>query len=564
MLHFIFKNIRKLPESFKNSFIFQSTSFTLWYWDIKRNKYYVHLKNNDYFDFSFAEEKEDLEFFKSLLHPEDKTKYISYAEEQIKSSSLEYENTYRIFSPKKQAYIWIKSVGIIKRDKQGRAVRITGSQTDITETKLLEEKLIKTAYYDELTGLPNYENFKLYFEELSNEIKDRSSLLYIDIKNFNMINSVYGYGSGDVILKEVGKKIKKFFSEGTRVCRYHSDKFLVLVTEHKSDEQLEKELEDLYSSIHDMNILGFKEIQISLHVGIAKYKKDAICFSDLLRSADIALNVGKTHKKRVYEFYDISMLKEIIHKTNIVNQLDSGFADEEFYMVYQPIVDCNNMKILGVEALIRWENSRYGNIPPNKFIDIAESSGQIMKLECWIVENVFSNFYKFEFLRDEGSFISINLSTKGLINHEIEEFVISLSERFRVDLKKIQFEITETVLMEDINEKIIILNKIKDLGCSIALDDFGSGFSSLNYLDKLPVQKIKLDKELIDNVENSEKTRALCRNLIKLAHNLNLKIIAEGVEDKGQLEILKNMDCDSIQGYFYSKPVSIQEINKLI
>lgn len=566
MLSKLFNLIRQMVLFHRNSLILENGNFGIWYWNIKKKKYFVDLKNNDYFDFIYEQQKPDLEYFKSLLHPEDKEKYFLNLDRHLQSEKPRYESIYRLFANKKNEYVWIKSTGIIKRDKKGNPLLMAGTHADITDAKILEEKLQKAAYFDDLTGLPNYENLKLYFEQLDDSIKNNSRLVYFDISDFKSINSVYGYGVGDSLLISVREKIQKIFSNNNLVCRYHSDKFLVLVTDFKDNAELIKDLFSTYESIKQINVLGFKEIRLDLCTGIAKYKDDAISFPDLLRCSDIALNYckkSKKSKKSDFNFFDIAMLKEIMYKNNIVYQLDTGLADGEFYMLYQPIVQIESMKMIGMEALVRWENGRHGNIPPNKFIDIAESSGQIAKLEYWILENIFSIFNRFEVLETKDSFISINLSTKGIINHDIEKLVIFLSEKYRVNLDKIQFEITETVLMEDISEKISEMDKMKKLGCTFALDDFGTGFSSLNYLDKLPVEKIKLDKELIDNIESSEKTKKLCENLITLAHNLNMKVIAEGVENQKQLEILKAMKCDCIQGYIFSKAISIHEINEL-
>lgn len=286
-------------------------------------------------------------------------------------------------------------------------------------------------------------------------------------------------------------------------------------------------------------------------------------FNVLLKSADIAMHFVKKNGKNGYKFFNNKIYTELSKIFSLRKGLKKALKDDEMYVVFQPIISLSDYKMHEMESLIRWNSKKLGFVPPNEFISLAETTKQIIPIGKFVLEEVFK---KIRNLLDAGydDFkIAVNLSELQLRNKVIIQDFKEFMEKYDVSLKYIKIEITESVLMKSYNENLIILNEIKKLGASIALDDFGTGYSSLNYLTKLPIDILKIDRSFIVDLMSSEKSRCIVKNIINLSHELGIEVIAEGVEEIEQVNYLKSINCDKIQGYYFSKPECFEKVKEL-
>lgn len=546
------EEIKKNYERYK--LILESSNDSIWDWDIKNNSYFISVKENDLFSY----DKKDLDFlnfWKELLHPDDKDKAIQVLESFIVGKENTYENTYRI-KMKNGLYYWIHSSGFAQRDEFGKITRIAGYHKNISKKVELEEQLYKATYYDSLTKLPNKNKIKKNFNKIliSKQNKTKIAFIYIDIDNFNYINNTLGYKIGNELIKEVASSLKKHYGDSHYIARLNSDKFLVLFINYENIPTLKKEVKNLVEIFRNLPFSKEQKTYVSISVGVSLYKEHGDEFYDLLKYSDTALYFAKLSGKDRYVFYENKMIEDVYNPMYLTNQIRQAFEKNEFQMHYQPIIDVNTGLMVGAEALIRWNHSSKGFISPQDFIPIAETSGQIVKIEYWVIEEVCKQIKKWIKLNFKLPFISVNLSAKGLIEKDLVSYLTIMLEKYNISSIDIELEVTETALIHNMKHSLIVLNQLKEKGFNISLDDFGVGYSSLNYLKILPIDKVKLDKSLIDSIDKNKKDDTLLKHIIELAHAMDLKVVAEGVETSEQSNLLKSMNCDYIQGYYYGKP----------
>ena len=424
----------------------------------------------------------------------------------------------------------------------------------------METKLFNLAYYDSLTRLPNKEmlikdfNKVIKYSLSDGEIK--LAFFLIDIDNFGYINSFLGYEEGNIVIKRFAEFLLTRYPDDL-VSRVNADEFLVLYKYKSSLSNIEIETKKLLQTIRDYNFINEYEVKLTASIGVSVYKNHGEGFYDLLKNADIALYSAKKCGKDSFKIYQEYMESNVFHYVELDNQIRLGLLKKEFQMYYQPIVDVQTGFVAGLEALIRWNHGKKGYVAPGEFLHIAEETGRIVILEQWIIEDVFKQAKAWCNKGEISIFISINLSPKGLIQNNLDEFLDKMLKKYKVNPKIIKFEVTETAMIEDVSNSIHLLNTLVEKGFNVSLDDFGTGYSSLNYLRNLPITEVKLDKSFIDSILERKKDMILVESIIKLCHKFNLKVIAEGVEFEEQVRLLKNMGCDYIQGYYYGKPMNV-------
>ena len=529
----------------------------LWFWDLVKNTYRVTFQDKEIFPESVKPGEETIDLWKSLIHPED----IGLVEENIqnflKHKEGIYENTYRV-KGKKGEYHWIYSRGVGKTDDEGNIIQLAGSHTDITQQVELNDKLYRMAYYDSLTKLPNGEKARNHFTDLVNkteEGKDPSfALVYVDIDHFSYINNTRGYEEGNLVLQEMAEFLREFLGDKVFLARISADEFIIMVQGYGEEVLLRRQILKYTKAFAKTKFGSAKDLALTCSVGVAIYPRDGSDYDALIQRANIALYSAKNNGKNQCMFYKEEMSQKAYQLIDQMQQIKKGIENEEFHMVYQPIVDASRGMIKGLEALIRWNHPYRGFVSPGEFIPIAEESRQITAIEKWILEDVHQQCaqWKKEDLMPE--FVSINLSGRGLIEGGLIESLKNLSKKYDVDPSEIELEITETAVMNCMSTAIKSLGELKDLGYRLALDDFGTGYSSLNYLNQLPFDRVKLDRSFIKDIDRSERQQFIVKAIITLCHNLETEVIAEGVERQTQQVILKKMHCDYIQGYLYGRP----------
>ena len=522
----------------------------IWEWDINKNLYSIVFNKQK--NFSVIDDK-SIEAWKVLLHEKDRKHFDENLDIFLKCGEGIYENTYRVLD-KDGGYRWIYSRGIGLKDKSGKIVRMAGSHTDITQELELNEKLYRRAYYDQLTNLPNGEKNKIDFIKLKRIGLGKATFIYIDIDYFSYINNTRGYDIGDKLLREQADFLNQIIVGDYILSRINADEFLIILKDLGEEKSLEKELSRILNSIREKVFLDKYGLHLTCSMGVSIYPDHGDNYNELVKKANIALHSAEKSGRDQYKIYTDRMDDQMYNTFDIVQQIRKGIENEEFYLVYQPIVNAKNGRRKGLEALVRWNHPFKKNISPAEFIPIAEESSQINPLEKYILESVFKDCERWKKHEKMPDFVSINLSAKGVLDNGIIDFLKKILEKYRVLPWEIELEITETAMMDSMDKTLEVLKKLKNLGFKLALDDFGTGYSSLNHLNSFPFDTVKLDKSFIDKLSGERRDKLIVESIIKLCHNMELDVVAEGVETKEQEEILKHMNCDYIQGYLYGKP----------
>lgn len=538
----------------------------IWDWDVQKNKMYISNQGIKILGYEDSELKYNIETWKSLLHPEDKSNAIKMLDDYLNKIINTYISTYRLKS-KNGDYKWILSKAQAIWDINGKPIRVVGSHKDITEQKRNEEKVLNLAYYDLITGLPNRAMFE---KQLSSQIlkakqaNEQCALLYFDLDDFKNVNDTLGHSYGDILLKMVSKEFRKYKKEGYTLARLGGDEFGLIVSEIKQLGELHNLASMILNSLEKPWILNEQEFYISTSIGIAVFPNHGEDSETLLRNADTAMYCAKEAGKKGYKIYKEEMYTQKMEFINMKKSLRYGVKNKEFILNYQPVIDLKNNRIISSEALIRWNHPIKGLIPPINFINLAEKTGIIKEIGKWTLETACKQ-NKFWIEKGYSPIkISINMSAIEFKQRNLVKNIKDILQETGLDSKYLVIEITENTVLEDLNHTINVLNELKKMNIKIALDDFGTGYSSLNYLKILPIDYLKLDKSFIDNVTTKSKDQAITKALIKLAHDIGLQVVAEGIETEQQYHYLKEINCDLGQGYFFDKPLSAGEFEEKI
>ncbi|MEA3370365.1 MAG: EAL domain-containing protein [Campylobacterota bacterium] len=420
------------------------------------------------------------------------------------------------------------------------------------------------ASHDSLTTLPNRHAYNNKINEIiESQNVNKFFLLFMDLDNFKTVNDSLGHSVGDLLLKGVAKRLSNRINGYEMFARFGGDEFVFLFTNVNDSRVVEAIAKQIEAALKEPFMLKDNEVYTAASIGISSYPENGNTSDMVLKNADIAMYDAKSSGRSRYSFYSDEMTSESTNYLMLESELHRALEKSELFLDYQPQISLKSEKLVGVEALIRWNHPRRGIVSPIEFISIAENNGLIMPIGEWIIDEACEQLAIWKNTDMKDITISINISAKQVLHQDLYSYIETAVEREAVDVSLLELEITETVVMENINETIKILAKLKKLGVSIAIDDFGTGYSSLSYLKKLPIDKLKIDREFIKGIPEDKDDIAITNAIINLASSLNLKIIAEGPETIEHIEFLKEAQCDIAQGYFYSKPISIKELEKL-
>lgn len=425
-----------------------------------------------------------------------------------------------------------------------------------------KKELIYQAEHDILTHLPNRTYLYKNIDRWNVKYSDGYYVLFIDLDNFKNINDKFGHSIGDKILIEVAKRLKKYFSNGEMLIRQGGDEFIILFPLINL-KKLEATLKDLMLDSSQEYIIDIQKFRIGFSIGVCEYPKDATSIEDLLSLADIAMYDAK-RRKNTYSHYNDKLNKEMMFKADIEQELRGAIKNNEIWMVYQPQVYAKNGAIYGVESLVRWKNKKLGFVPPDKFIEVAEQSGLILELGEYIFRKALGEISKLKTEMGIDFRLSVNISVAQFMEKGFLPRLLKVIEEFDFDKSFLTLELTESMSIEATDHILPVLNAIKDEGIEISMDDFGTGYSSLSVLRELPIDELKIDKSFIDVILSDEKEGALVSGIVNIGKNFQMVTLAEGVEDVEQLEILKSFSCDIIQGYYFSKPLKIDELKEYL
>jgi diguanylate cyclase (GGDEF)-like protein len=429
---------------------------------------------------------------------------------------------------------------------------------------LTREEIELLAFYDYLTGIPNRNYIKDKLPQMLKEVKEFAALIYIDVDNFTEINDTLGYDVGDQLLVSITSTLKKSLKSQDMLFSFGIDKFIIFEKESNNELEVASFVYELLNKLNTSFKISGYDIFVTVTIGVSIYPKDAKDYKTLIKNADIAMNYAKKMDKSNYKFFEKSLEEEIQEKVKLQQELRQAVENNELQVFYQPKIDVNTGEIDGMEALVRWKHSEKGYIPPSKFIPLAEQTGIITEIGQFVLKTACVQNKTWQQLGYKPVKVAVNLSMRQLKGNSFINFIRKVLKETQLDPKWLEFEITESMVMENFQQTEKLLKKITDLGIDISLDDFGTGYSSLNYLKSLPIDCIKIDKSFIDEILTDKKQNFISSALINLAHGINLKVIAEGVETIEQFKMLKKYDCDTIQGYFFSKPVPDEEFEDML
>lgn len=436
---------------------------------------------------------------------------------------------------------------------------------DITQRKKAEKELHYVSKYDVITDLPN----RVMFEEnlniamlASQEHNWKLAVLFIEVNNFNFINEAVGHANGDRLLKEVAGRLINLGYMRDKLARFSTDEFAIIIEDLASADDVTRDAEKIIAAMAKPFTIDSQKVNITVNIGVSVYPDNSQDRNSLLKSASMALNAAKEVGVEVFQFCSNEMAARANRRIQLEMGLREAIENNELFLNYQPIVDTRTNEIIGAESLIRWK--KWDNlISPQEFIPIAEKTHLIIPIGEWILHTACQQAKQWQTI-NPNFIISVNISPVQFKHVDIVKLLANLLQQTGIPPASLKIEVTEGVLMDNVQQSINTLRKVKDMGINVSIDDFGTGYSSLNYLRHLPIDYLKIDQSFVRNMRSNKKDQAIVKTIIDLASNLGYKVIAEGVEDKEQKDMLLELGCYIVQGYYYSRPVADNEFNTLL
>ena len=462
---------------------------------------------------------------------------------------------------------WILTRGHPQRNAKREIVGLCGIAQDITKRKLAETRVQYLAFYDALTGLPNR---SLFQDRLGKAIAgarrrhDMLAVFFLDLDRFKIINDSLGHSTGDLLLRQVAERLKQQIREQDTVARVGGDEFLVVISDIHDISDAAKAAERIVAALSEAFAIQDRFLKVSCSLGISIYPEHGSDSETLIKNADAAMYGAKDGGRNGYRFFTKEMNTQVLERSQLEHGLRLALDRQELFLMYQPQIELQTGRLVGLEALVRWHSPELGLVSPDKFIRVAENSGLIIPLGEWVLETACSQIRKW---RDQNLLaftVAVNVSAIQFRQNGFRELIHKVLCNAGIAPHHLELELTESVLTTNADVMFSLLQDLKDMGIRLAIDDFGTGYSSLSYLRQFPVSKLKIDRSFIHDVATNSDAAAVATAVIGLARNLNLKVIAEGVETVAQLEFLRTHHCDEGQGYYFTAPLSLPEAEEYV
>lgn len=437
---------------------------------------------------------------------------------------------------------------------------------DVSERANAESQVHFLAHYDLLTGLPNRSLFRDRLLQAMAQAKRSNTLLavmFLDVDHFKDVNDTLGHAVGDQLLKEMGQRIRSCVRETDTVARFGGDEFGLIQTNLNTVEGAADLADRLITFLGEPYHIEGHEIHSAASIGVTIYPFDDHNAEELLKNADMAMYKAKREGRGRFQFYIAELNQVIQRRAAIERDLRTALQKNQFRLHYQPQLDLRNGQLVGVEALLRWQHPERGDISPAEFIPVAESTGLILPIGDWVLRNACEQARAWQDAGLTPVRIAVNLSAAQFRHKNLLETVTTVLRESRLDPRWLEVELTESLIMKDVRTTVDTLRALHDLGIQISVDDFGTGYSSLSYLTRFPISKIKLDQSFVRDVDKKDGA-AIARTVITLGHSLNMKVMAEGVENAAQLQFLREHACNEVQGYYFSRPMPAGAIERLL
>lgn len=511
-----------------------------------RNEYSFSLE--EWLRFTVREERE-----------ENKDKFYEFLNSNNKYLNLEYR-----IKTKNGKIIWLKMKG--KRISEENGDYIYGTISDDTDRKEKELKINYMSYFDAVTGVPNRRYFVEHAEEMKNTAllnKKKFAVIFIDLDNFKYVNDTYGHSIGDVVLKLFCKKVNNKLQNKHFLARFGGDEF-VAALENINEAEVICVINEILGECNIPLNINNKEIYTTVSIGVSICSDRNESIQTLLKKADIAMYKAKSTGKNRYMMFNKELAEKMDREIELSRCIRKSIENNEIYFIMQPKYWAKTERIQGFEVLTRWQSKELGIVSPNEFIPTAEYNGFIVEMGKFLIKDSFKKCKLLNNMIGSNFKIAVNLSEVQIRDENLIDFIKKSMDEEEINPKNIEFEVTESIIMTSVQNNIKVLEKLRELGVSIVLDDFGTGYSSMNYLRKLPIDTVKIDKSFIYDIGKDFKGECIIEKIVELCHLLNLEVTAEGVENKEQIDFLNSIDCDIIQGYYFSEPKTFNEVIELI
>jgi diguanylate cyclase (GGDEF)-like protein/PAS domain S-box-containing protein len=507
--------------------------------------------------------------FLTITHPDDLGTALSSIKELLKGKIPSHQMEKR-YIHKQGHEVWVLWNVSLARDAYTGAAHLIFQIQDITDRKRAEERLLHDAFHDALTGLPNralfMDHLGLAIARSKRNSDQKFAVLYLDLDRFKIINDSLGHMIGDQLLVGIARRLELCLRPGDTIARLGGDEFTVLIEDITDDSDTIYVAERIQSELTVPFTLNGREVFTTVSIGIAPGSSNYERAEDILRDADTAMYRAKTMGKARHEIFDKAMHARAMNLLQLETDLRRAIEREEFFVQYQPIVSLETSHLRGFEALVRWRHPTRGLISPIDFIPVAEETGLIIQIGEWVLRESCRQMQQWQtlFPSDPPMFISVNLSGKQFTQPDLINEVAHILDETGLNPRNLKLEITESVVMENIETATEMLKQLRALGVKLSIDDFGTGYSSLSYLHRFPIDTLKIDRSFVTQMSDNNENMEIVRTVVMLAQNLGMDVVAEGVETTEQLSLLQRLGCEFGQGYFFSKPVDATSAEKII
>lgn len=498
----------------------------------------------------------------NLIHPSDEILLKKNIDKLLSKQLENVEIEIRIRNSLGQ-YIYVEAdLSRVHNSTYSKEPLILVAMKDITSEKEIEKQILHLSYHDPLTGFPNRLSF---MRELRKEIikSNRIAILFLDLDNFKSVNDQLGHDLGDIFIKEAAKNIKSSIRPSDMAARMGGDEFIIMLRNAQDEKVVQTVVSRILKKFNKPIIVENKEFVVTCSIGVAIYPQHGSTPEELIKNADNALTHVKKGNKNDFLIFNKDIESQSLERRILESAMRNALENEQFFIQYQPKINMITNKLVGMEALVRWEHQDLGVIPPGKFISIAEEIGLIIPLGEWVLKRTCQQVVKWHKKYNTSIVVSVNVSVRQLEDPHFIDKLKKILKETKIKPQLLEIEVTESILA-DVQNAVEVLNKIRALGVKVSVDDFGTGYSSLSYIKHLPIDIIKIDASFVRDIHMNEESRAIVKAVLNIANSVGLNVIAEGVELKEQIEILCADGCQFAQGYYFSKPLNQNDFEQYL